>query len=240
MSIFSFSDSELEPQQVEKLNSLLPEKFRKNTWKKSDFEGSDSIYERILNVINGANKAIQLLKTKLNKRKESLSDIVARNIKIFNTDLHKAEPLGLVDIGLVERFGSISSGDRFAVGAIGYAVESVFDDSFAKSNAQIGSVEKAKLELLKKARKYYPECNMLFKYEVDFRELGSSGNVFIYMRGTAAKGENKQITEALDRENWEIDQLQKEIEAKKVEVKKLQDLKSKIPQDKWQIDKVLG
>ena len=33
----------------------------------------------------------------------------------------------------------------------------------------------------------YPESNSLYNYDVDFRELGSSGNVFIYMRGTACK-----------------------------------------------------
>ena len=73
-----------------------------------------------------------------------------------------------------------------------------------------------KLEFLNKAKKVYPSCNMIFKYEVDFREIGSSGNVFIYMRGTASIGKNSQMEDALKKN----EKLRKEILIKESEIEK--------------------
>ena len=50
---------------------------------------------------------------------------------------------------------------------------------------------------MKKARSLYPSCTSIFKFEIDFREIGSSGNVFIYVRGTAAISENKILEETV-------------------------------------------
>ena len=135
----------------------------------------------------------------------------------------------------VNKFTSASTGDRFSNGMIGYAIEEAFDGTWAKSNAQFKAVEDSKLELLKKAISIYPECNMLFKFQVDFRGLGSSGNVFIYMRGTAAKGNNdpKQINQNITRLKEELEELDNEINIL-IENRKL------IPEDVKEINEKLN
>ncbi|MEL6303169.1 MAG: hypothetical protein AAFQ20_00100 [Bacteroidota bacterium] len=240
MGIFSFSTGELNLEQVDKLNKILPESLRKSVWKKSDFQGKDSLFDKLLNLEEVANNSIEKLQKKLDKKEGEFANIEASSIKIFNTELYNAEPLGLIDIGLVKKFSATSSGDRYSAGIIGYAIENALDKVYAENKVQTGAIEQAKLELLKKARRYYPSCNLLFKYEVDFRELGTSGNVFIYMRGTAAKGQNDLIDKALKEAKLKIEQLKSDIEKKKMEVKKIQELKSKIPEDKWEIEKLLG
>ena len=57
-------------------------------------------------------------------------------------------------------------------------------------------MNEVKLKLLGKARVVDPSCNMMFNYDVDFREIGSTGKVFIYMRGTAVVGENTAMVKA--------------------------------------------
>ena len=78
---------------------------------------------------------------------------------------------------------------------VGYAIEQAFDDVWAKNNAQENALNEVKTEFLKKTAALYPECNMIFKFESEFREMGSSGNVFIYLKGTASVGDNKGMEE---------------------------------------------
>lgn len=238
MSIFS--DKELEEYQNDNLNKILPEEFRKDTWKISDFKGSDSIYERYDSILQAKKTAFIKFQEKLEEKHQELDSVYIRNIIIFNTELYEAKPLGMVDIGLVERFGAQSSGDRFAAGAIGYAIETAADDTFAKSNAQEKAVNKTKYELLKKARQVYPDCNQLFKFQVDFRELGSSGNVFIYMRGTAAIGKNDQMAKKVQEKKEEISLVEDQLKNMKKEIEEMQETKSKIPENKKEIESKLG
>ncbi|WP_445381230.1 hypothetical protein [Robiginitalea sp. IMCC43444] len=235
-----FSDKELEPIHINNLNNLLPEKFRKETWKMSDFKGQESIYERFESFLRAKQKEYKNLLMTLNENVEERESTQIKHIQIFNIELHEAEPLGMVDIGLVERFGAQSSGDRFAAGAIGYAIETAADDAFAKSNIQEKAVNNTKYELLKKAKQIYPECNLLFKFEVDFREIGSSGNVFIYMRGTAAKGKNDALIKAVKEVDVEISKIEQSLSELKNEIQKMQEIKSKIPQNKKQMEKLLN
>lgn len=236
-----FTDNELSQEQMKKLNDILPERFRKNDWKESDFKDLyTSIYNRYGEYILSLGREVLKLTKDLEALKESRPVVIAEKVKIFNTELYEAKPLGMVDIGIVEKFSASSTGDRFANGAIGYAIESAIDSSYAQSNSQERGVNNAKLELIKKARAIYPNCNMLFKYEVDFRELGSSGNVFIYMRATACIGENDQIEIALKKLDNDIILAEKKISELNKELEILNTNKKSIPQSKSQISKLLG
>ncbi len=234
-----FSDKELEPHQIEKINDLLPDHLRKPIWKASDFKGSTSIYQRVDNILTEATKTPRNIESNLQKKKDELKNLEASMILIFNTEPYEATPFGMVDIGNVVKFGAATTGDRFAGGAIGYALESAIDESYTKGNIQENAVNEVKFELLKKAKAIYPNCNLLFKYQVDFREIGSSGNVFIYMRGTAASGKNPMLDQAKKEADVKINKLSEEISERKLEVKELQVLRAKIPRDKNEIKKLL-
>ena len=183
---------EITDAQVNKLNSLLPKEFQREKFYKEHFNTNSPEYliQRTYEYFLRKKETAKQLLNQINQHKKGVKSEKAKLIKIFNTELFEASPLGMIDVGVVNKFTSASTGDRFSNGMIGYAIEGTFDETWAKSNAQFKAVEDCKLELLKKAISIYPECNMLFKFQVDFRELGSSGNVFIYMRGTAAKNEN--------------------------------------------------
>ena len=60
-----------------------------------------------------------------------------------------------------------------------YAIEQASDEVWAKNNAQENALNEVKTELIKKALALYSECNMIFKFESEYREMGSTGNVFI-------------------------------------------------------------
>ncbi|MGO3812981.1 hypothetical protein [Mesonia sp.] len=227
MSIFS--NKTLSDKQITALNKLLPEHFQKNDWKESDLKGSNSIYNRfelnLSNLISSCGKE----KKNLEKMNKKLINVFVNNIKIFNTEPFDSEQLGMVDIGLVKRFGASSTGDRFSNGAIGYAIESVIDDSWTNNNFQENAVNEVKLELLKKTINIYPDCNLFFKYQIDFREIGSSGNVFIYLRGTAAKGENPLLDKSIKEAKEAISNFQENISETEKTIQALQKLKNKIP-----------
>lgn len=235
-----FSTKELSDSQSKKLNELLPEQFRKENWSENDFKVPNHIYQKIENLYNSSQNQFNALKKELYTKTDDYKEIEVRNIGIFNTEVFNAEPLGMVDIGSVEKFGAASTGDRFANGAIGYAIESAIDKTWASGNIQENAVNNVKYKLLQKAKSIFPECNLLFKYEVDFREIGSSGNVFIYMRVTASKGTNNAIKNAQNKAQAEIDSLKTELENKKQEVEKLFEIKSKVPPTFKDVEGYLG
>jgi len=235
-----FSNKELTEEQVAKINSLLPEKFQKSKWFESDFGSDAGIYTRVRNSIETYNnRLIDVGNKGLNELKQSKLEKIASKIKIFNTEPYKCEPLGMVDIGSIHRFSASSTGERFAGGLIGYAIESAADNMWTKGSSQEQAVDSVKLELLKKARTIYPECNLIFKYEVDFREMGSSGNVFIYMRGTACKGENEGVLTAEKQYLETLKKKEKELALLKEKRNKLKENLSKIPQSKKDIATLL-
>ncbi|MEH6405998.1 MAG: hypothetical protein V7767_01835 [Leeuwenhoekiella sp.] len=225
-----FSAKSLTESQINKLNEILPDGFQKSEWYDNDFKVPNSIYLKVENLYNATKNSYIESKKEFDKITLEFEEIEIKNITIFNTEIYQAEPLGMVDIGCVEKFGAASTGDRFSNGAIGYAIESAIDSTWTKGNLQENAVNNVKFKLLQKAKSIYPDCNLLFKYEVDFREIGSSGNVFIYMRGTATKGVNKTIATVLEKAENEISILRDELETKKAKVEELQIIKSKVPQ----------
>ena len=241
--------------QVEKINSLVPKQFRKESWNKKDFKDTNGIYQQIRRY---RDKKTSLLASKknelefLNKKgqeeiKQKIVDLKISKIILFNIEPFEARPIGMVDIGMVKKFSTASTGNRFENGMIGYAIEQASDEVWANNNAQENALNEVKTEFLKKAASLYPECNMIFKFETEFREMGSSGNVFIYLKGTASVGNNKGIEDV----NYEKERLLNEFEIKKEKlIKQINIIKeesqfitdniNKIPQYKSDIEKLLG
>ena len=78
----------------------------------------------------------------------------------------------MVDVGGIHKFSGSTTGDRFAGGLVGYALEMAIDDVWTKSSKQEEAVNDVKLKLIQKTLSIYPDVNMLFNFDVDFREMG--------------------------------------------------------------------
>ena len=165
---------------------------------------------------------------------------MSEKIIIYNTEIVDANPLGMVDLGVIAKFWATSTGNRFENGFIGYAIENAIDKVWSESNIQYEELQKAKIALLKKTKDIYPSCNLLFKFEVDFREIGSSGNVFLYLRGTACKGKNEILDKTENLLNSQISKLELEIPKKQTELAEMESYLSKIPRSKASLKKILG
>ncbi len=235
-----FKKKYLNAQQVEKLHKILPTHLHREQWTEDDFKDYNSFFNQIDEIRESKIKNVTEEKARLEKLKIELANEIASNITIFNTEPFKAEPLGMVDVGQIKRFGATTTGDRFAGGAIGYAIESVIDDTWTKNNLQEKAVNEVKLDFLRKARSIFPNCTVVFKYEVDFREIGTSGNVFIYMRGTAATGKNSILSDLTEKKEKIIFEKEKQLKLIENEAKEWQELTEKIPQDPKQISQYLG
>ena len=244
---------ELTEEDFSKINTMLPPELRKDNWIVSNFT-QGGLYTNYLNLEESITKKAfdinkkWLLKSKtLKSREKNKEKIVASKISLFNTDIYNAKPLGMVDIGRVKKFGTASTGNRFENGFIGYAIEEAIDKTWSENNTQYASVQEAKLELLLEALKIHKDCNSIFKFEIDFRELGSSGNVFIYTRGTACIGDYKNI-EALKEEYEEDNRVLKdelniidsELEKLNLTLKGLEDNRSFVPTSKSELKKFLN
>ena len=186
------------------LNSILPEKFHKEIWDKTAFTWN--LFNNVRDYLHDLeHTSIFNLKRELDNKDEAkklfLESIEAEKcaaLKIFNVENTDAKLLGMVDIGLVKTFTSASSGNKLEGGAMQLIIEKTFEDSWKTSNAQMKGLNEVKLEFLKKCLKEYPECDSVINYQVDFRELGSSGNVFIYMRGTASILGNEKLKNVIN------------------------------------------
>lgn len=120
---------------------------------------------------------------------------------------------------------------------IGYAIESAIDDTYAKGNKQEGYVNECKSELVKKCKALYKDANSIFNFDVNFREMGSSGNVFIYMSGTACTSKNKEAEKAyLERKLVSLNQIYNELVC---EVDKYEDNFSKFPKSWDEVKKLI-
>ena len=252
--MFGKKEVKLSESQIEKLNSLLVDELKKEVWTTNDFKGDYSIYSKVYTLKTNVTKLLFSAKSELKRFtqyqkefEESIIEIKANKIIIFNTELYEAKPIGMVDIGRVKKFGTASTGNRFENGVIGYAIEQASDNVWASNNSQENDLNEVKAELLLKAKTLYPDCNMIFKFESDFRELGSSGNVFIYLKGTAAVGDNKEMHKAINEEEELLAkrELQKqEIEAKIETIQKkyqfIIENDEKIPSNPSDIEKMLG
>lgn len=236
MGLFG-SKFELTEQQTKKLNTLLPETLRKENFTKKDFSlltanMQTRIYE-LESLINDAEKDLKKIKNEGNLK-------IAQKIKIFNCELHDAKPLGMVDIGGIHKFSGSTTGDRFAGGLVGYALEMAIDDVWTKSSKQEEAVNEVKLKLIQKTLSIYPEANMLFNFDVDFREMGSTGSVFIYMRATASIGKNSLIEDAKKELEKELKEPNQKIKELKVEKEFCEKNKPLLPTNKHQIEEKLS
>jgi hypothetical protein len=251
--MFGKKEVKLSESQIEKLNSLLVDELKKEVWTTKDFDNY-SIYHKVEALKTDVKKLLESAESELPRFAEytktfedSIIEIKANKIIIFNTELYEAKPIGMVDIGRVKKFGTASTGNRFENGVIGYAIEQASDNAWASNNSQENDLNEVKSELLIKAKTLYPDCNMIFKFESDFRELGSSGNVFIYLKGTAAVGNNKEMYKAINEEKELLakrEMLKKRIEAKIEKIQKkyqfiIENYK-KIPSNPSDIEKMLG
>lgn len=239
MSSMFNKNRELTPDEVERLNAILPEDYRRPTWNTKDFFGHNGLVMSVKIDINVLFNKIHDEKTRLKKEGVDQEVELHNHIKIFSTELYEAKPLGLVDVGVVAKFAAPSTGDRFYAGAIGYAVESAVDNAKAKSGQQFEGLELTKKELLKKAKALFPECNMLFKYDVRLRELGSSGNVFIYMTATAAIGSNPDMEQA-EKAIKELDNKSNLLESYRSEHEELKGLLESLPDDPGKVEAFLS
>ena len=236
MGLFG-SKFKLTGQQTKKLNSLLPETLKKEDFTKKDFESlAGKMQTRIYDLENFINRAEKNLK----KIKEEGSVKIAQKIKIFNCELHDAKPLGMVDVGGIHKFSGSTTGDRFAGGLVGYALEMAIDDVWTKSSKQEEAVNDVKLKLIQRTLSIYPDVNMLFNFDVDFREMGSTGSVFIYMRATAAIGKNSLTDVAKKELEKEIKEPVLDIQKLKLEKEFCEKNKPLLPTKKQQIEEKLG
>ena len=238
-----FSKSKLSEEQVEKLNNLLPIEHQRKIFYRDDINDfQEGIFHRFQSYIKqNIEIKVDELKKQLTKLEDSKTETLAAKIQVYNTEPYNCKPLGMVDIGATHKFAAASTGDRFAGGLIGYAIENAADNVYAKGSMQEEAVNSTKLDLLKKAKSIYPQCSNFFKYEVDFRELGSSGNVFIYMRGTACEGENILLKNAeaeylASEEQITLDKLNAEFDNEKRRLQFAKEQLAKVPRNSKQLD----
>lgn len=228
MGLFNKPKIEFTKNDIEKINAIIPVNFRREVWNEKDFD-ENGIVSKVRKHSYNLHQTIKTIKSKIDfiPKKDYADKII-----IYNTEIIDAKPFGMVDIGVVERFNATTSGNRFENGAIGYAIEGIFDDVWSKNNAQFESISKVKSLLLQKSKTIYPECNLLFKFQIDFQELGNSGNFFIYARATACKGVNQIIENQIKKDQEELEELKKELIQKEEELKFIQDNLYKIPDSK--------
>lgn len=235
----------LTEQESKILNSILPNKFHKESWDMSHFYSSlrDNVkdylhkleYEDILKL----KKQVEDKSSEKEKLLNSINAEKAAAIKVFNVSHKDAKLLGMVDVGSVKTFTSASSGNRLEGGAMQLIIEQAFDNAWKANNAQMKGLNEVKLEFLNKCLEKYPECDSVINYQVDFRELGSSGNVFVYMRGTASILGNKQLEEVYKNEeakikNWEEKfnvELPKQISEMRQELEKYKEIIDDVPRN---------
>ena len=186
--MFSKKIEKITPEIIESINAVLPEELRKPDWGIYDFgPQSFQLTEKVRGYTAKVYKNIKTELIKLFDYENFLIEGMIQRYTMYNVPPTDAQPFGLVDVGQVEKFTSASTGNKFENGLIGFAIETSFEKVWAENNSQQSAVLNAKKSLIKRAMELYPESNSLYNYDVDFRELGSSGNVFIYMRGTACK-----------------------------------------------------
>ena len=239
-----FKKFEITEKDNSKINSLLPEYLKKEVWYVNDFSddhlGNKSLYNKHMEYCDSLKKQISNKKYSLEDLKNTFNSKLSEKIIIYNTEIVDANPLGMVDLGVIAKFGATSTGNRFENGFIGYAIENAIYKVWSESNIQYEELQKAKIALLKKTKDIYPSCNLLFKFEVDFREIGSSGNVFLYLRGTACKGKNEILDKTENLLNSQISKLELEIPKKQTELAEMESYLSKIPRSKASLKKILG
>ena len=165
-------------------------------------------------------------------------DILPNSIVLYSCQpTTEYQPIGLIDVGNIYKFSGSSTGDRFAGGLIGYAIESAIDDTYTKGNQQEGYVNECKSELIKKCNSIYKDAIAIFNFDVDFREMGSSGNVFVYMRGTACTYNDKKSLEEFKKAK--LDKFTKELDLLASEIDKFEANYTKFPKSWDEVKKLI-
>jgi len=194
----------LTKEESEILNDILPKKFHQEVFDSTHFTYNlnkqvrqylhESEFEKIKNLERDLDKKSEAREALLNSLEVERCSL----LNIFNVDHRDAQLLGMVDVGTVKTFTSASSGNKLEGGLMQLAIESTFENVWKTNNAQMKGLNEVKLEFLSSCLKKYPDCDSILNYQVDFRELGSSGNVFIYMRGTASILGNEKLKSFAD------------------------------------------
>jgi len=214
-----FSSTKITDKHIQLINNYLPEDIMVSNFKMNEVEHLKSKINKYIFKLNSKlnKKATLLIKLK----EESLSN----SYMIYNVPIN-GKSLGMVDVGLVARFNAKSTGNSFENGVIQYAIETTSEKVWADNNSQYNSVQKIKNQLKIKAISLFPESNAIENFNITFRELGSSGNVFIYASGTASipesienPKENREIQLIIE----EIKKLNKKNETSKIKFKELPD-----------------
>ena len=251
MGLFD-KEIELTKDDFDKINAILPPEIRKDFWGYNEIvegglikqyrEFRDKVEVQKTNLYTNYKN----IKRNLDSKKENSEQFISSKTPIFNTEIYEAKPLGMIDIGIVEKFGTASTGNRFENGVLGYAIEGAMDKVWSENNTQFAAVQKAKLELIREAKRVHNDCNCIFKFEIDFREIGSSGNVFIYARGTACEGDYKstkileeEFKTEISNEQKELDTIESEWEELKLKLNKLFEGSTSIPESKYELKKLL-
>jgi hypothetical protein len=214
-----FSSTKFTDKQIQLINNYLPEGLKVSNFKMNEVE----------HLISKINTYILELNSELNKKAILLLKLKEENSSnsymIYNVPIN-GKSLGLVDVGLVSRFNAKSTGNSFENGVIQYAIETSSEKVWADNNSQYNSVQEIKSQLKIKSISLFPKSNAIENFNITFRELGSSGNVFIYASGTASIPEsNKELkeNEEIQLIIEEIKKLNKKIETSKIKFKELPD-----------------
>lgn len=161
------------------INKYLPKQIWKPVYQNDDLnllkQYTDEFIEKLV-------KDKEVVKGKYAEAKRYNQPTI---IKIINTQVKCEKTFGMVDLGLVERFNSKTTGNSYENGWIQATIENSFEEVWAKNNSQYEAVEKAKKLLIGKTLSLYPATTVIQNFKINFREMGNSGNVFIYLCGTA-------------------------------------------------------
>lgn len=182
MGLFS-KTYEVTEEHTEIINKYLPVQIQQESYSIENLDYLDQYFKSFIESLNKQKKS------KINELKLAQEYKHPLIIKLVNTEVSCEEIFGLVDLGIVERFTSKTTGNSYENGFVQASIETAFEETWAKSNMQYSSVEKAKKLLIEKTLNIFPQSTVIQNFRIDFRELGGSGNVFIYICGTACKSD---------------------------------------------------
>lgn len=195
-----FNSIKITPARLTHINNYLPKEMSYDSIKISEIDKL-GYYIRVY-----GNKKKKILKAKEEELLKVKEEKLFIKYRLYNVPL-KGKSLGLVDVGVVRRFSSKSTGNSFENGLVQHAIEVSFEQSWAESNSQYFAVQQVKNTLKHKALELFPQSNAIENFNINFRELGSSGNVFLYASGTAIIADNIETIELIP----EVENLMQEI-----------------------------
>ncbi|WP_157962188.1 hypothetical protein [Winogradskyella aurantiaca] len=237
MGLFS-KKLELSTSDFTKINSILPAELQKSSYQVEDFK-SERMHVRLETLIETLDKQLSSAIKNIAAYKKKSSDITESKMLLFNTDIREAELLGFVDHGEIVKFTTASSGNRYENGVIGAAIEGSLDKIWRESGSQYDGIQRAKATLLKKAKALYPKCTAVYNFELDMQAMGSTGDVFVYVRGMACEKENKAMSLIKTQTENQAKTLEENKDSLKAKLLMLQKSRSDIPKSVKQLEEFL-